>query len=332
MKTKLIMLCTAVSAAAFLHAQSGTSKQEDVQAIQKRTLIVVTEEANEKLLSKLEGDQLAQYKKDIEDYNRDIKDAVTGFWKFNDKIEYKTRAEVDKLTKAKNKTNAYIEYNKFTVNCANAAAYKSTYQFREGTKEITAIGGDYICSDLNIRLCDENPLGPPVYGVHLANPFPNKADLACALKSIQLQLGYKLDGKKDIPIFNMYKENAKALTGLTLLVNENNTDLKIEDIKKVYSSPVELVKKDKIDEAILNSDEKTAFVIVIPTSGSSFSFEIFSAKDGKVLGYTNDTQSTGVKVGGLVGGTAGAAIDLNKEMTKMKVKKDHFKIFEKQVK
>ena len=332
MKTKLTLLCSAVLATSFLHAQEGLSKAEDVKEIQKRTIIVVTEEVNEKLAAKLEGDQQAQYKKDIEDYNAAIKEAVPGFWTFNKEIEYKTRAEVDKLTKAKNKKYAYIEYNKFTVNTANAAAYKSTYQFKEGAKDITFVGGDYNCTNLNIRLCDENPLGPPVYGVRLPNPFPDKTDLANALKSMQLQFGYKLDGKKDIPIFNMFKDNAKALTGLTLLVNETNTDLKIEDIKKAYPHPVELVSKAKIDEAILKSDDKTAFVHVIPNEGSSYSFYILSAKDATVLGYTNDTQSTGVKVGGLVGGTAGTALALNKEMTKRKVKKDHFKIFAKHVK
>ncbi len=321
-----LLICSVVQ------AQVGNSKQEDVQEIQKRTLIVVTEEPNEKLISKLEGDQLAQYKKDVEDYNRDIKDAVTGFWKFNTKIEYKTRAEVDKLAKAKNKTYAYIEYNKFTVNCYNAAAYKSTYQFRDGAKEITLAGGDYISTQLNIRLCDNNPLGPPVFGVHLPGPFPDKADLVYALKAMQLQFGYKLEGKKDIPIAKMFKENAKALETMTLLVNEKNTDLAIDEIKKAYPFQVELVNKEKINEAILNSADKTAFVIVIPYSGDSFTFLILSAKDCIEMGNTNDTQSTGVKVGGLVGGTAGAAIAMNKDMTKMKVKKDHFKLFAKQVK
>lgn len=331
MKTKFLLLSIAFSASTFLHAQIGNSKPEDIQEIKKRTLVIVTEEANEKLLSKLEGDQLAQYKKDIEDYNRDIKDAATAFWKFNAKIEYKTRAEADKLTKAKSKEYAYIEYNKFTVNCANAAAYKSTYQFREGAKEVTMAGGDYICTQLNIRLCDNNPLGPPVFGVHLANPFPNKADLVYALKAMQIHFGYKLDGKKDNQIFNLFKENAKALENMTLLVNESNTELKIEDIKKAYPYPVELVKKSRIDEAILNSEEKSAYVIVIPYEGNNFSFLILSAKDGTQLGYSNDEQSTGVKVGGL-GGSVGAAMDMNKEMTKSKVKKDHFKLFAKQVK
>lgn len=329
MKKKLMMMLLLTGSAAY--AQVGNSKPEDVQEVKKRTLVVVTEEVNEKLTSKLEGEQLAQYKKDIEDYNKDIKEAVTNAWKFNTKIEYKTRAEVDKLTKSKSKEYAYIEYNKFTVNCANATAYKATYQFKDGVKGVTLVGGDYDCTQLNIRLCDENPLGPPVFGARLANPFPNKADLVYALKAIQLQFGYKLEGKKDIPIFNMFKDNAKALTGLTLLVNENNTDLNLEEIKKAYPYPVELVKKEKIDAAILSSDPKIAFLIMIPNGHDSFSFMILSANDCAVLGYTNDEQSTGVKVGGL-GGSLGAALDAKKEMTKSKVKKDHFKLFAKQVK
>ncbi|MFI5221337.1 MAG: hypothetical protein ACHQK8_03350 [Bacteroidia bacterium] len=330
MKIKILVLGLAVCSAGLLHSQTGSSNPEAVTNIQKRTLIIVTEEENPKLTASLGGDELAQYKKDVEDYNRDIKDAVTGFWKFNSTIEYKTRAEMNKLVTAKCKDYAYIEYNKFTVNCANSQAYKLTCQFREGAKEITLAGSDYISTQLNIRLCDENPFGPPVFGVKLASPFPNKADLVYALNAIQLQFRYKLEGKSNIAILTLFKANAKALANLTLLVNEKNTDLNIDEIKKAYPYPVELVKKEKIDAALLSPDEKTAFVIVIPTSGSSFSFYALSAKDCSVLGYTYNTQSTGVKVG--LGGRVGMAMDMDNDMTKMKVKKDHFKLFAERVK
>ena len=331
MKNKLLILLMLVSSTMF--SQIGISKKDDILEIQKRTLIVVLEEANPKLTQKLEGDVLKQYKKDIDDYNSGIKEAIALVWKFNSKIEYKTRAEIEKLTKAKSKNYAYIEYNKFTTNCATYASYNATYQFLEGvgSKDITSIGGDYYSTILNIRLTDDNPFGPPVYGVHLSNPFPNKADLVVGLKSILMHFKYKLEGLSDIQISKLFKNNAKALSSLTLLVNEDNTDLSIDEIKKVYSYPVSIVKKDKIDDAILKSDSKSAFLIVIPYSNSSYTYEILSAKDCTPLGYTNDEQSTGVKVSGF-GGDLGTALELKKQATKSKVKKDHFKIFAKFVK
>lgn len=332
MKIKLSFLFAALSAVTFLHAQEGASKKQDIESIQKRTLVVVTEEADEKLLAKLEGDMAAQYKKDIEDYNRDIKAAVTGFWKFNDKIEYKTRAEMGKLTKAKSKDYAYIEYSKFSVNTYNATAYKCTYQFKEGAKQTMAMESDYNCTLLNIRLSENKPRGYPVYGVKMPGAFPDKADLVYALKAMQRQFAYKLEGKKDYDIFYIYKENAKLLPAVTLLVNENNTALNIDEIKKAYPYPVELVKKDKINEALLNSDEKTAFVIMIPHKGDTYSFEIHSAKDCTLLGFTTNTQSEGATAGRLIGGSIGGVIAMQDNMTKTKMKKEHFQLFTKHVK
>jgi hypothetical protein len=312
----------------FSFGQTGMSKQKDVQEIKNRSLIVVLEEANEKLTQKLKPEELDAYKADIEGYNKNIREAVALTWKFNPKIEYMTRAEMDKLVKAKSKEYAYVEYNKFTVNCANAAAYRSTLNLKDAKSHSNGtalVGGDYIATQLNIRLSDDNPLGPPVYAVRMAGPFPDKSDLAYALKAMELQLNYKLEGKSDRDINDLFKEKGKSLPTLTLLVDEQDTELKLEEIKKAYPYPVELVKKDKIGQAILSSDAKTAFVIVIPYGNNSYSFLILSSADCAEMGRTAPEQSTGMSVG--IG-----AMDAINDLSKSKVKKDHFKIFAKNAK
>src|SRR4051812_31143857 len=109
---KITLLGLLLLATRITHAQVGSSDKEDVGEIKKRTLLIATEEPSAKLSEKLKGDELASYEKDIKDYNAYIKETVGNFWKFNDKIEYKTRAEIDKLTKSKSKQYAYIEYSK----------------------------------------------------------------------------------------------------------------------------------------------------------------------------------------------------------------------------
>jgi hypothetical protein len=327
MKLTLGLSCLLVSVSTFLNAQVGGSKQTDVQEIKNRTLLVVTEEPNPKLTAKLSAAALDSYNKDIEDYNKNIKAAVTLCWKFNDKIDYKTRGEVDKLCKSKSKDYAYVDYNYFTVNCANAASYKATLGLKDSTTGgIALVGGDYIATEMDICLTEDGPLAVPVFGVRMGSPFPNEADLVYGLKSIQLQLGYKLAGTKDNEINNMVKVNGKLLQNMTLLVDKNNTDLKIEEIKKAYPYPVQLVSKEKIDQALLTSNDTVAFVIVIPLEGNNFSFEVLSAKDCTELARSNPDQNTGVSIGGI------GPIDEIKDMTKSKLKKDHFKIFAKNVK
>lgn len=307
MKTLLLLLMAALSGTSMIYSQIGSSKQKDVQEIKKRTLVFALEEISPKLKEKLDENEFPRYKDEVEEYNKAIKEAAA-FWKFNEKIEFMTRAEIGKLSKSKSMNHAYVEFNKFTVFTLTAASYRS---LSEGEPTI-----------LNVRLTDDNPLGPPVFGVHMANPYPNKADLVYALKAMQLQLNFKLESKKDGEINDMFKENGKKLQNQTLLVNRQNTALDLEEIKKAYPYPVELVDKNRIDEAILNSDPKFPFVIVIPYSNNGFSYHILDASDCSELGRTSPDQSTGVSV----------TIKDDTDPTRSKLKKDHFKIFAKNVK
>jgi ABC-type amino acid transport substrate-binding protein len=331
---KTLQLLIACAIALPLAAQTGVSKLKDVQQVKDRTLIVVLEEVNEKLNAKLKPEEQEMYKKDVEEYNGLIKEAAPAFWKFSTKIEYKTRSETDQIVKAKSKDYAYLEYNKYTVNFFNPAAFRATMANKNSENKLSGrsmIGGDYKMSDLNIRLSDENPLGPPVYGVHLTDPFPNKADLAYGLKQIQLQLEYKLKGMSDLDVNKLYKTNGKKLSSVTLLVDQLDTDMKIEDIKKAYPYPVEVVTKDKIDAAQLAGDTKYAIAVVIPYPNSKYSFMVVDAATGEELGRSSPEWNTGVGVR-MPGNALSDAVDAADNASIQKLKKDDFKYFAKYVK
>lgn len=331
---KTLQLLIACLPALPLAAQTGASKQKDVLEVQKRTLIVVLEEVNTKLNEKLKPEEQEMYRKDIEDYNTAIKEVIPAFWKFSTRVEYKTRAETDAIVKAKSKDYAYLEYNKYTVNFFTPAAFRATMANKNSENKLSGrsmVGGDYKTSDLNIRLTDQNPLGLPVYGVHMTDPFPNTADLAYGLKQMQLQFDYKMKGMDDLDINKLYKTNGKKLATITLLVDQLDTDMKIEDIKKAYPYPVEVVSKDKIDEAQLKSDAKYAIAVVIPYAGAKYGFMVVDAVTGEELGRSSPEWNTGVSMR-VPGNPLSDALDAADQASIQKLKKDDFKYFAKYVK
>jgi hypothetical protein len=228
------------------------------------------------------------------------------------KLEYRTRAEVEKLIKSKSRDHAYIEYSLYTVNYATAEGFRATQALKDTRAKQT---NDYSCTQLSIRFTEDKPSELPVYGVRLPDPFPNQADLTYALKAMQQQFSYRMEAKTDEQISNVYKVKGKNLHNLTLLVDRNITPLGLEEIKKVYPHPVELTDKERIDEALFTSDEKYAFILVIPYEGNSFSFRVFSALDCTEMGRSSPDPAKDISVGGTAGN---------------KLNREHFKIFARQ--
>ncbi len=303
--------------------QMGGAKMEDLKKIQSRTLLVVLEEPEKKLLDKLNPEEQANYQKDIADYNVNIKSAIAHCWKFTEQVEYRNRSEVIMLIKSKDKKSAYLESSKYKENFATPATFRATFN-RKDIKDkpnlAMPMGDIYKVSELDIRLCDDNPLSPPVYGQFMLNVFPNKADLVYALKQIQIYFGYRLKDMSYGAVLKEANKNGAKLPSLTLLIDEQDTELKNDEIKKVYPYPFELVKKEKIDEAILNADSKYAFAAVIPSGADSYLFEVYDAAEELELARSAPDQNTGISFGG-------GLLDEVKDLTKNKLKKDHFKIF-----
>jgi hypothetical protein len=188
------------------------------------------------------------------------------------------------------------------------------------------IGGDYKETDVEVRLTENNPLAPPVYGAYLPSPFPTAGELVYGIKQVQLQLKYKSEGMKDGGINALMKQNAKEMPNKTLLLDKARIDLKEEDIKKLYPYPYELVTKERIDEAFLKEEaDKVAFVYIPRTSGR-FNPNIVDTNEGKEMARASADQTTGV-------GISTPELDaMKKELNKGKVRKDDLKIIAKQIK
>lgn len=311
-----------------LQAQVGLSKLEAIAKVKARTMLVIVEEPSEKLLSTIKPEELENYKKDIADYNAMMAELAPKIWTISPKIEFKTRAEVYKLVEAKDPGYAFMEYEKYRVQFASAASYYATRRacgFKDKLAGTNILGGDYIKSEFSIRLTDDKMYGLQIIGIPMPSPCPTSADLVFAMKTIQLHFKYKEEGLSEIKISQLFKTNAPQLKNMKLYVNKQDTEATLEDIKKVYSHPVEMFEgRAEIDQAILNATEGIAVCIMIPHSDQSYSFYVYKASDLSVLAYTNDSQSTGVSVGGI------GMVDMARDLTRNKMKRDHFKIFGKQ--
>lgn len=71
--------------------------KESIQKIQDRTLLVILESPLESVIKKLKPEEVTNYEKAIENYNRKLKEVTDKFWTFTDKKEFKTWNEVAQL-------------------------------------------------------------------------------------------------------------------------------------------------------------------------------------------------------------------------------------------
>lgn len=324
MKKLLILpLLLAFTAA---NAQWGSAKQQDCQAIKNRTLIVVVEETNANLVKKLDPDEKDFYNKEVDEYNAMMKQLMPKYWKYNDKVIFKTRSEVEQLVKSKSKDYAYMEDNKFTSNYANHAALKATMKIQEGKTPL--FGSDYSETAICIRLTDDNPNGNPVYGIYLPSAFPTSGQMVYGLKQLELYLQYKNDGKKELEINKLYKENAKNLASKTLLIDKDETSLTDAEIKKYYPFPYQLVDKAKIDSAFLNEESNYVTFVFIPRAGNKMTTMVVTTGDGTEMARTDNSWNKGVGIS--FGGIADQAA--KQDATMGTVRKDDLKYIAKEAK
>lgn len=304
-------------------AQYGAAKQADAEAVKSRTLLVVLEEPNPDVIKKLDQAEKDYYNSEIEKYNKLIQEVMPKYWKFS-KVEFKSRKEVNELVKSKNTNYAYFQFSKFSSSYQMPAGVKTLMKIQKNDDVL--IGGDYKETDVEVRLTEKNPLGPPVYGAYMPSPFPTAGEMVYGIKQVQLQLKYKSEGLKDGAINAMMKQNAKEMPKYTLLIDKARIDLKEDEIKKHYPFPFELVTKERIDEAFLKEEnDKVAFVFIHRSSGS-YNPNIVDTNEGKEMARTSADQSTGVSI-------STPEIDaMKKEINKGKIRKDDLKIIAKQIK
>ena len=306
MKKQIILLALLFSAV-ITHAQMSSIPLKYYAEFKKRTLIVVVEEPRADLLGKLDAEQQAVYKQEIEEYNTLTKWAMDTYYKTSNPVEYKTRTEVEPIIKNKDKAYAILENVKFSEFYESKMGFEQVQKNRF-IKEQNHLNGALfvksLISRIDIRFAENHESYIPELGEYFPNPFPTKAETAYVFKQIAATLDLREKGI-DYNKEEKHIKSEKKLKSLTLLISENDMDSKEDREKflKAYPNPVEIVSKEKFEEAILNNDARYAAVFTVPTINTDtedmqFYFFVYDCGSGLTLTKSVPQEKIGVSVGG----------------------------------
>ncbi len=340
MKTKaLLLLMSLLFLKEKSNAQLGMGKVEDIKKLQTMTLVVVLRKENPSTVKSLskKPNELKNYRLNIEKYNKEFKLAMDSFWFYKQELKYvelpydrwdrNAKKELEKELNSKEKDYAYI--------MQTASNYSfGTYDMEFYHRDVTGLK----LSDLVVGFGDKSV---PVGGTKLPFVDPSEADFIYGIQQIKTYFDFRLTkaekSRKEAKA--EYLQNAVKLKEKTLLVDKAllQNGLTEKEIKTVYPYLFKITDRAEIDQAIINRDDKYAYVQVVAigasTAGrrshgeamhggisvtkSSLTFfqYVIDAKDGSMLGYAGG----GVKLAGFSGGDH-------------EIKKKHFEDYSKLVK
>lgn len=311
----------------FSKGQAGMSNPEDIEKIKAQTLLIMIEEPKEELLAKLKPEEQEIYKQDITTYNEMMRNLFPKIWTLSTDVDFKTRKEIMALIKAKDANYAYLEYEKYKVQFANALSFRATFQTgsKDDLKKLLNPAPSYAETTIAIRFTEKPNTSLEVISIRMPSAFPTKGEMACAVKQIEYTFTKKMEGIKNMALASQYRKEAKRLANMTLLINKDDIDASEDAVKEVYAYPYEIINgKERQDLAMISGDSAYAVISVIPVGNGQFSYRVF-ATDGTLLAIANSEQERGVSIGGI------AAVEAGKSMVADQIKKDHFKIISNQV-
>jgi hypothetical protein len=281
-------------------AQWGMGKPEDVAAVKNRTLIVVVEQSNPKIIEKLKkknkGSYIDDYRKALDDYNDNMKDAVQKYWTFSSNVEYKTAEELESIVKSKSKDYAVLRCITMNGNYSGIDIYSGlnwTYtDFKNGQKE----DNDYWESStfLEVTLIEKADKFKPVFYFGLQDIFPLESDIIFGLRSTQWYFTQRANKAKAGEMRDMIKENALQLKDKTLVARKDLVDPKLtpNTIKSVYPNKFEEENADDYDQHIVNADDGYVMLVVSPSLNIVgdkvkviYVYYAMDAKSGDMMGY-----------------------------------------------
>jgi hypothetical protein len=254
-------------------------------------LVVLIEEPNKKIEEKLAPDELKIYHQEIELYNANLKKVIEQYWKIGVNTSFVDKVQFKKIVDDKTANTLLLINTKYSFNYADYSAYKLSNKLYN-TKD--AIVENYNKKQLPYRatILELKKADMPLESASVANAAmpglkQQEAELIYAVKSLALQLDYRIKGTTEVQLMKMYIKNAPHLKELTLLLNQNDIDETAKaDLKNHYKFSCQLVSAAEIEKAILNTDKTKAISMVIPNPDGSFSFKVFDAESMEILGQT----------------------------------------------
>ena len=254
-------------------------------------LVVLIEEPNKKIEEKLAPDELKIYYQEIEQYNANLKKVIEQYWKIGVKPSFVDKVQFNKIVSDKTANTLVLINSKYNFNYADYSNYKLSNKLYKSKNEIVENYSKkqlpYRAVILEIKKADMPPESASVANAVMPSLKQDEAELVYAVKSLALQLDYRIKGTTELQLMKMYIKNAPHLKELTLLINQSDLDENAKaNIENHYKFSYQLVSKDEIEKAILTADKTKAICMVIPNPDGSFAFKVFDASSMEILGQT----------------------------------------------
>lgn len=254
-------------------------------------LVVLIEEANKKIEEKLDPNELANYRQEIENYNLQLKKSVEQYWKVGAKAEFVTKEQFNIIIESRSANTLVLMNSKYNFNYVDYSSYKLSNKLYDKKDAIVENYSKkqlpYRATTLELKKADLPLTSAPIATALMPSIKQDEAQLVYAIKSMALQIDYRNKGTTEVQLMKMYIKNAPHLKELTLLINQNELDETTKtEIKTHYKLPFQLVNKEDIDKAILNADATKAIALVFPNADGSFTFKVFDAANMETLGQT----------------------------------------------
>jgi hypothetical protein len=302
--TTVFYLCITAS-----FAQIGKMSIQEFNDFKNRKLLVILEEPNEKMASKLDPEQKGVYLKEIEEYNQLITWGMGEYYKLQQPVEFVKRSDAVTLLKVDKKTYAYLVCSKFEMNYTSKPGFTLVQKNRavkEQTRLSSALSLSSLVTELYIRfsedyrLIEDNQNSRPVYSQFMPDPFFDKGDIAYVLREMNATFSERAQGIDATVERKLTEAEKQQVRSQPLLIAEADIDPDENRDKFFlqYAYPVNVVDYSRISEAISNG-EQVSCLITIPTfdynvEQTVFRFVMFDCARGMILTSSKPQEKSGV--------------------------------------
>ncbi|MEY4875910.1 MAG: hypothetical protein RL708_1059 [Bacteroidota bacterium] len=284
----LVCLFLIANLMAKAEAPATTLKKEAYEDASKRITLVVIMADDPKKGAKpkknVADDEM--HKKDMEAFNSQLQTAVKKWWKFTERYEFKSLAEVQKL--AKGKTNKgylvlqYVMHSDVDAAPKPAAAAVSVIPFNKLSKP-------ELCGYFEVRQAENMvPNKPALAETPITFQAPNLFEDVFAIHALQYHLYNHMEGLSPNEIKANIQANAKNLLSKTLLIDKNDiaeSSFNESKMKNLYPYEYLYVESDSCGQKAMEGNADFAFVKIVPTDDGKLLHYVISCEDGTVCNY-----------------------------------------------
>jgi hypothetical protein len=274
----LVFLFAVLSIAA--NAQFGMGKIEDIEQIKKRKLIIMIEEPRERTLKwiakKAKRGSVDDYKRDLQEYNDNIKAVIGKFWPYNkDGMVFKTLKEIEAMAKSKKNDYTVITCISTKPNWSSAGykSYDGLFWVKDIKEELEDRDLGLMFSAMIVDPIEDFGKVMPAFYIPLYDVFPTKATLVYGVKStaayFDSRVRMKQGGNSRRDEMELAQEQMekkiKDLPQKTLFLREEYVEGLTEPaLKSVYPYPFQFCSRQEMDDAAMNEDARYAYGAILP--------------------------------------------------------------------